>query len=407
MYGPTPTLPDIPHAEWQARISRAQSLMDAAAIDLLVLWAEKNVRYFSGFTSIHWSMASIQPLVVLVPASGDPVAITCEFFRSTVEAQSWIRDIRCPPNVDPHSEKVIRQFPLDIATEITELGFGSARIALEMGARGDMFIPRPLNDILTFLDALSSAELVDGDGVIWGCREIKSPLEIDRLVTAAAVHRQATAAVAQGYRPGMTEADVGKMFICAAYQAGAELVVPGNIMCGAAKEGVADTKHSFDGVTIGRGDYLELDLGVAYKGYWADMARVLNVGPVDDGFARDSELLRTAFEAVVDAARPGLSVRDLQRVFYEAGGCETPDEMAGHGIGLDIHEPPALTPDSEAVLAAGMTLEVEPFFIRGDWRWRGGGGLFHYENLMIITESGCTPVYSLDPRIIQVAHPIA
>ena len=203
----------------------------------------------------------------------------------------------------------------------------------------------------------------------------------------------------------MTEADVGTMFICAAYQAGAELVVPGNIMCGAAKEGVYDTKHSFDGVAIALDDYLEIDLAVAYKGYWADMARILNAGPLDSEFRRDSERLRQAFEAVVDAARPGLSVQALQRAFYEAGGCDTSQEMAGHGIGLDIHEPPMLTADSTAVLKAGMTLEVEPFFVRG-WRSRGGRGLFHYENLIVITDSGCTPVYSLDPGVLQVSHPI-
>jgi Xaa-Pro aminopeptidase len=405
MYGPAPTLPDVPEAEWQHRVGRAQALMQGAGIDLLVLWGEKNVRYFSGFTSTHWNMVSVQPLVVLLPAQGDAVAIGAEFFRSTIEAQSWIRDIRCPVVVDEHSEAEIRRFPKHVAAEIHSMGGATGRIALEMGPRGGMTIPRPLNDILAFIDELGSAHVVDGDGVIWGCREIKSGLEIERLVTAAEIHRMATSAVVDGFRPGMTEADVGTLFICAAYEAGAELVLTGNIMCGAAKEGVFDTKHSFDAVGIAQDDYLELDLAVAYKGYWADMARILNAGPVDPEFARGSEQLREAFEAVVQAARPGLPIAQLQRVFYEAGGCETSEEMAGHGIGLDIHEPPMLTADSAAVLAAGMTLEVEPFFDRG-WRSRGGRGLFHYENLIIITDSGCTPVYTLDPAIIQVNHPI-
>ena len=81
------------------------------------------------------------------------------------------------------------------------MGLANGRIALEMGPRGGMYIPRPLNDILAFTDALGSAQLVDGDGVIWGCREIKSPLEVDRLVKAAAIHRTATAAVVEGFRP--------------------------------------------------------------------------------------------------------------------------------------------------------------------------------------------------------------
>jgi Xaa-Pro aminopeptidase len=405
MYGPEPSLPDFPELEWRSRIDRVQQLMSESSVDLLVLWSEKNIRYFSGFTSIHWNLPSLQPLVVLIPATGAPACITSEFLRTTTEAQSWIRDIRCRADVNEHSEAVLRQFPLDVAEEIREMGYGTARIALEMGSIGYMYIPRPLNDILGFMRALPDADFVDGDRIIWGCREIKSQLEIDRLVVAAGIHRKAMEAVVEGYRPGMTEAEVGTLFICTAYEAGAESVLTGNIMCGAAKDGVADTKHSFDGVTIGRDDHLELDLSVSYKGYWADMARVINVGPVGEAFAQESAALRRAFESVVEAARPGMSVRRLQEVFYAAGGCETPDEMAGHGIGLDIHEPPMVTLDSDAMLKPGMTLEIEPFLLRG-WRSRGGGGLFHYENLIIITESGATAVYSLDPNILQVAHPI-
>jgi Xaa-Pro dipeptidase len=406
MWGPEPTLADFPREEWSRRIAAVQKHMVDADIELLVLWSEHNIRYFSGFTSTHWSLLSLQPQVVLIPANGQPIAITSEFLRTTTEAQSWIRDIRCRAEVNEHSEAVLREFPVDVAHEIRDLGFARARIGLEMGDIGYMHIPRPLNDILAFMHALPGAEFVAGDATIWKCRQIKSPLEIERLVQAAAIHRTATEAVVAGYRPGMTEADVGKLFICSAYDNGAENVISGNIMCGAAKEGVYDTKHAFDGVDIGPRDYLEIDLAVCFHGYWADMARVLNVGEVDPAFAQLSQQAREAFETVVAETRPGMTVRELQELFYRAGGCDTPDEMAGHGIGLDVHEPPMVTLDSPAVLQAGMTFEIEPCLLRGR-RVDGGPGLMHYENLVIITESGCTPVYTLDPSVLQVATPYA
>ena len=407
MHGPAPSFPDVPEGEWHARIAKAQGLMLENGIDLLVLWGDKNIRYFSGYTSTHWNMISVQPLVVLLPAEGDATAIAAEFFRTTVESQSWIRDIRCPVDVDEHSEAVIRRWPAFVAAEIKELGFAKARIALEQGEQGGMYIPRPLNDILLFKDELDQAEFVDGDGVIWGCRGIKSPLEIDRLTTAASIHREAMSAAVQRFEPGMTESDVGKLFICAAYEAGAEMVVPGNIMCGAAKEGMLDTWHSFEGAAIGRDDYLELDLALSYRGYWADMARVLSAGPVSEAFAARSHAMRESFEAMVEAARPGLPVTEWQRVYFESGGCETPDELAGHGIGMDVHEPPIVTRDSEAVLEPGMTFEIEPFIVPGGWRTQGGEGMFHYENLVVITDSGAVPVYTLHPEILQVSNPIA
>jgi len=60
--------------------------------------------------------------------------------------------------------------------------------------------------------------LLTGDKVIFGCRMVKSPLEIERLTRSAAIHKKAMTAVAQKYRPGMTEHDVGRIFLMTAYE---------------------------------------------------------------------------------------------------------------------------------------------------------------------------------------------
>ena len=404
LFGPEPPFADVPFAEWKARIDKAKQLMRQENIDLLMLWNNRNIRYFAAYTSTHWETPSIPPLLALLPADGDPVALTGEFFLSTAQAQTWIKDIRTISRGYAYSEKTLREIPVEVAAIVREMGYGKANIALEMGPLGGMFIPRPLNDIQALMNGLPKAKFVDGDKVIWGCRRIKSPLEIERLTLAASIHRQAMSAVVQDFRPGMTEADVGTIFICTGYQAGAESVTSGHIMCGSAKEGMVDTKHSFDGVTIHKGDYLSVDMAVCYKGYWADMARIINVGPVTPEFQRYSEQLADAFDAIVEAVRPGMTVGKLQQVVFAHGGMETERETAGHGIGLDIHEPPFISFGSDEPLEPGMTLELEPFLFHG-FRKQGGVGLFHYENLIIITERGCTPVFSLPREILQVANP--
>lgn len=404
LFGPVPPFADVPFAEWKARIDKAKLLMRKENIDLLVLWHNRNIRYFAAYTSTHWETPSIPPLLALLPVDGDPVALTGEFFLSTAQAQTWIKDIRTISKGYAYSEKSLREIPIEVAAVVRAMGYGKAKIALEMGPLGGMFIPRPLNDIQAFMNGLPSAKFVDGDKVIWGCRGIKSPLEIDRLTMAASIHRQAMSAVIQGFRPGMTESDVGTIFICHGYQRGAESVTSGHIMCGAEKEGMVDTKHSFDGVTIHKGDYLSLDMAVSYKGYWADMARIINVGPVTAEFRKYSEQLADSFDAIVEAVRPGMTVGELQKAVYGHGGMETEQETGGHGIGLDIHEPPFISYGSEEVLEPGMTLELEPFLFHG-FRKLGGIGLFHYENLIIITERGCTPVFSLPRGILQVTNP--
>ncbi len=342
-------------------------------------------------------------MVALIPLKDDPVVVTGEFFRWTVEAQSWIRDIRTQQDV--HQVNSEREFPRDVAEAVKEMGYAKANIGLEMGPLGHTWIPRPLNDIQTLMNALPDANFVDGDRVIWGCRTIKSPLEIDRLTTAATIHRQAMATVVEKYRPGMTEQDVGKIFICSAVENGADWVQSGHIMCGSEREGMWDTGHHFDGCPINRGDYLSIDIGVRYKAYWADMGRMINVGPATENWKKCWETIGNGFQAATEVARPGVRARDVWKAVndtVEAGGLMG-FEMYGHGIGLDVQEPPVLGATDETVLEPGMTFEVESLGAIG-LRKFGGEGAFQYENLLIITEDGCSTVMGLPHHIIETTH---
>ncbi|MBI5118228.1 aminopeptidase P family protein [Candidatus Poribacteria bacterium] len=403
LYGPTPKFPDVPYAEWKARIDKVKKLMRKEGIDLLMLWMKQNCRYFACFTSGHWELPSIQPLVALIPVDGEPVALTGEFFRWTVEAQSWIRDIRT--QLDVHQADSERAFPKDVAQAVKDMGYEKATIALEKGPLGHMYIPRPLNDIETLMKALPHAKFVDGDKVIWECRMIKSPLEIERLTKAAMIYKQALSTVVEKYRPGMTENDVGKIYVCAAIENGADKTGIGHIMCGSDREGMWDTGHYFDGCTINRGDYLSLDTPVRYKGYWADMGRIINVGPATESWKNYWDAIGRGFDAAVKVARPGVKAKEVWKAVNDAveeGGLMG-FEMYGHGIGIDVQEPPVLGMTGEDILEAGMTFEVES--LGGSaLRKFGGPGIFQYENLVIITENGCSPVIGLPHHIIETTH---
>jgi Xaa-Pro aminopeptidase len=204
----------------------------------------------------------------------------------------------------------------------------------------------------------------------------------------------------------MTEHDVGKIVQCTAYEEGADWVLPGHIMCGADKEGMIDTGHHFDGMTINEGDYLSLDMPLSYKGYWADMGRIINVGPASESYMKTHEEMWKVFEAGVDAAKPGVKAKEvwqaMDNAMKERGFSSM--EMFGHGIGLDIHEPPVLGKDSETVLQPGMTFEMESAFLPG-LRKYGGMGAFHVEDLVIITERGCNVVVGLPRNIVSTSLP--
>ena len=406
LYGDTPPFPDVPKTEWRSRIKRAQALMQERDIDLMMLWSRQNNQYFTGFTSIHWELPSLQPMVTLIPAQGEPVIVTGMFFRWTVQGQCYIRDIRSPKG-DAHGTSGIRAFPREVAAVCRDMGYGKgSTIALEKGELGHTWIPRPLNDIETLMNELPGVTFADGDQVIWGCRGIKSALEIDRLTTAANMHRVALTAIAEGYRPGMTEQNVSKLFLLAAIEQGADWTIPGHICCTAEKEGMFDVASNWEGMTIGRNDVLSIDMHLRYKGYWADMGRFLQVSPIRDDYRAGLDVMHDAFDAGVEAAKPGARALDVFNAANDViikGGI-FPNEMYGHGIGLDIHEPPMLVATDETLLEAGMTLAFEPSGLHGGFRKHGCAGLFQYENLLVITEDGCQPIYGLPRSVVEVSH---
>jgi Xaa-Pro aminopeptidase len=132
-------------------------------------------------------------------------------------------------------------------------------------------------------------------------------------------------------------------------------------------------------------------------GCWADMTRTFVVGEPDEATRRQEALVRQAIERAREAARPGVTGRELHalacEVFEDAGfrtqrtgPGEDPAEgfqfSLGHGVGLEVHEDPSLGQSGRAPLVAGDVIAIEP----GLWE-RDLGGV-RFEDLLLITDDG-------------------
>ncbi|MCW2986710.1 MAG: aminopeptidase family protein [Conexibacter sp.] len=133
-------------------------------------------------------------------------------------------------------------------------------------------------------------------------------------------------------------------------------------------------------------------------GCWADMTRTFVVGEVDEATRKQEALIREAHFAVIDAARPGITGRELHAMVcdvFEAAGHRTqrtgpgedPNEgfqfSLGHGVGLEVHEDPGMGQSGRSPLVPGDVIAVAP----GLWE-RAIGGV-RFEDLLLITEDGC------------------
>jgi len=105
-----PLYPEFQRSEYQDRLDRLRSHMDNEKVDLLVLWDEYNIRYFSGFHNNHWPAKTLQCAVLLIPLDGEPTIIVPELFGGVVEGFTYITDIRL--HLNSHVTANIRELPV-------------------------------------------------------------------------------------------------------------------------------------------------------------------------------------------------------------------------------------------------------------------------------------------------------
>jgi len=212
-------------------------------------------------------------------------------------------------------------------------------------------------------------------------------------------------AIVDEYRPGMTENDLLRIYMSTAAKNGSDWMKSGHIMCGDMKEGVIDTGGHWDGIVIKKGDYMSFDMPCRYKGYWADMGRFVYVGPTPDNYKRGMEIAWKAFDAGAKVAKAGVPASAV----YDAVAKTQLDngmmaiEMVGHGIGIDVHEPPVFSHTEETLLQSGMAMELEVTGMMEGWHKDGKAGMFHYENLIIINDTGCQVIEGLPRQHLEVS----
>lgn len=207
-----------------------------------------------------------------------------------------------------------------------------------------------------------SAKLVPISGIIENLRLIKTPSEIKILKEAANVADWAFSHILDFIRPGITELDVSNELEFFMRKEGATSSSFDTIVASgkrsALPHGVATDK------VIETGDIITLDYGAYYKGYVSDITRTVAVGKPCEELIKIYDIVLEAQLRGMAGIKPGMTgkqadalTRDL---IVEKGYGQYFGHSTGHGIGLEVHEGPALSLKSDLILQPGMTVTVEP-----------------------------------------------
>jgi methionyl aminopeptidase len=213
---------------------------------------------------------------------------------------------------------------------------------------------------------------------------IKSPRDLEEMRRAGAVLWEILGRAVAGVSPGITTAEIDRRIAADIAAAGAEPL--GQEVGFPAAASVCINEEAVHGVPgpriVRAGDVVTIDAALRLGGWCVDAARAVLVGKGSEEARRLVAAARGAVEAAIAAMRPG---RRWSEVAAEAArvargaGCAVVAEYAGHGIGRELHEPPACpfarnpaesggqrpSPGQDFILRPGMTLTIEPVLTLG------------------------------------------
>jgi Xaa-Pro aminopeptidase len=206
------------------------------------------------------------------------------------------------------------------------------------------------------------AELKASVDLVWDMRRVKDPEEQKIMSRAGEIADLGMEAVRESLKAGMREYEVAAEGAFAMMRNSAEGLAFSTIVASGPR-----SAYPHAGVTerrIKRGDLVTVDLGASYKEYKSDITRTFVIGKPtrkqENIYETVFQAYKMAFPEIKDGA-DGKHVDNVARAIIEdAGSGEHFVHSLGHGVGLEVHEPPSLSKSSKDTLRAGNVVTNEP-----------------------------------------------
>ncbi|MBI4248786.1 MAG: aminopeptidase P family protein [Elusimicrobia bacterium] len=210
--------------------------------------------------------------------------------------------------------------------------------------------------------SLKDAGCVETPSLLAHLRAVKSRRDLERVEKACAMTAAAFRLLKPNIKPGRSEISVARELESLMTQLGGEGVAFETIV--ASGPNGALPHHRSSEKIIGKDQAIVIDFGCVYKLYRSDMTRTVFTGKPNGAYAKVYGLVEKSQRAGMLKVRPGVAAGDVdeasRRVIARAGYGKYFIHSTGHGVGIDIHEPPRVAPKSREKLRPGMVVTVEP-----------------------------------------------
>ncbi len=365
----------------KAKFNMLMSEMENKNIDLVVITDASTVTYFTGFSYAEGSV-----LVVHKDGLFELYVPVLDYFR----AKDSVKDIsvkayaRYPlPEVEikDYVRKGLTDAIVDIikSERVRSIGLDYSRSRYE-------FVRRIMEK---FKDEL---KLVDIGNVVSKLRAIKCSEEVEAISKAIKIAEESFSKIISNLRDGVSELKVAGMLDYEMKKHGAEDYSFPTIV---AFNENSVYPHARAGTRIlGKGSVVLIDWGAKFNGYCSDTTRTLSYRGSSNEFKKIIEAVCEAVDSSIDFIKPGIKGSEVDAIarntLRKYGLSKFFIHGLGHGVGIDVHEYPRLSPGSSDVLEPGMVVTIEPgVYIKDKFGVR-------VEEMVLITEKGCRVLTSLE-----------
>ncbi|HTM51027.1 MAG TPA: Xaa-Pro peptidase family protein [Bryobacteraceae bacterium] len=350
---------DLAVDEFESRRRALAAQLPAKHADALLVTFLPNVRYLTGYTGTSG--------LLLLEGSGEALFFTDPRYRIQAAAE-----VSCRVKVSsgPILADVVK---LASARKIRRLGFEKSRIGYEQFEFLKSRLP-------------SRCSLEPLAGLVETQRMVKSESEISLIHRSVEANSRAFEAALRTVRPGHTrEADLAAEIDYRMRKLGAEKPAFDTIVASGPRSALPHAQPS-QRIT-GKNELLLIDMGATLAGYASDMTRVVFLGSPSSRIKRVYRAVLEAQLSAIEAVRPGVTAGHVDRQARRSLKAARLDKAfihsTGHGLGLEIHEPPRLGKKDKTRLEEGMAITIEPGVYL-----EGFGGV-RIEDTVVVTRNGC------------------
>lgn len=354
----------------QSKIDRIVRELNRCGADAVVLHTPQNRRYLTGLRTSAG--------VAAVTARGE--AVFAVDFRYITEARQALRST-------PMDCREVERTGEDgwVGSYLRDKGCG--RVLIE-----DQYLSMARVEALREQWGMELA----GCGWMEVLRAVKTPEELKNIRISQEIAELSLRQTLEIAAPGKTERQIEAYLTWRLLENGSENGVFGIVAASGPNTALPHATPTDR--RLQRGDFLLLDFGAIYRGWYSDISRTVAIGCAGEEMRQVYQLVRQAGDAAMAAMAGGVSaaaVDETARAVIRRGGYGAYfGHGLGHGVGLDIHEAPRLRPQSQDVLRAGNVVTVEPgVYLPDQFGVR-------IEDMLAVTEDGCVDLTSMGRDLV-------